>query len=357
MSFPDEDLTRLLAEAAPRAPASTVDRVMAAIERQRRRRRRLLVAGALAAAAAVFVLVLKPRPQSPPAGAPVVANGLRTVEPGHPLTLELARGRATIERGEVRLADDALWMESGAGRLTGDGARVDTPVARLTALGADAEVEFELRRTPMDAKKTVTVAAGAAATLLAVHVLAGGARIDAAGAHTPTQLGPGDRALVASGAPPLAIRTPPAAHTPSPAPPTAQPARAASTSRPSQAVASRERPTETDESPSTAEVRGSLDREAIQDGIRTLLPDIKACYETALEKHPDLQGRVVVEMKIKAKDGQGVIDEAEIIPQEGDDDLNSPSTEHCLLQAMTNARFPAPDGDVVVRYPFILKTE
>lgn len=110
-------------------------------------------------------------------------------------------------------------------------------------------------------------------------------------------------------------------------------------------------------SPSGDAVEGVLDREVIQDVIRTVLPDIKDCYEQALATRPDLSGRVVVEMKIKTRDGKGRVDEAEIIPSAGDD-LDSPATEHCLLQVMTRVEFPPPggDGEVIVRYPFVLKT-
>jgi hypothetical protein len=85
---------------------------------------------------------------------------------------------------------------------------------------------------------------------------------------------------------------------------------------------------------------------------------IKDCYEHALESNPKLAGRVTVEMKIRARDGKGKVDEAEILYDESNtDDLDSPGTEHCLLGAIAGTDFPAPrgDGEVIVRYPFVLK--
>jgi hypothetical protein len=343
----DEQLSRWIADAAPRAPhpRATADRVLARV-RRRRLEVRVALAGSLAVAAAMLLFALRPRPEvarglKTIAGPSLLEGRTRALAAGESLTVSSGAGELRVDgAAEVQSTNGRLSVTFGKVRLRGDGARAETPPARVTALGDQAEVELDVRRTPMD-KRILASAAIAATTLVGVHVLHGGARVEAQGTSAPLLLGPGDRALVGAGAPPLAVRAP---HTP----PTVTAARAADTSAPADPQ---------ERTPSTATIQGTgLDADQIREVIRGQLNDVKSCYEAALVDTPNLSGRIMVSMTIKAKNGKGIVDEAEVIPSEEGGDLVSPSVEQCLLGVMSRAEFPAPDGDgeVLVHYPFVL---
>ncbi len=287
-----------------------------------------------------------PPPSTTTAGQFTVAAGERRVLDG------IAPGRVTVEgdaEGSVRAG--TLWLERGRVRLQGDGATVETPVAQVVALGADADVDVELQRRP-DMGKTTTAIGGVAAVgaaVLSVYVLHGAARVEARppGSSAPTLLATGDRAIRMPGAPTLAVR--------------ASSTIAALGVDPNRTRPSTELPVDPRMPPSMKvlndeESKGHLDKESIRASIEAVVPKVAECYENAINNHPNLSGRIIVSFKIKNVDGKGKIDEAEVIPSEGKDDLNSPSVEHCILQVVAGAEFPAPEGgDVVVHFPFVLQ--
>jgi hypothetical protein len=325
----DEELSALLAEAAPRAPKGTADAVLARARAARALRIRAWSGAALAfAAAAVLLFVLRGKPPAPR------ATEARILQPGQSWTVgdELVKVRLDAP-GEGRLRDGVLYVVRGSGRMYGHGARLDAEPARLTAEGVGAEVEFE-------------VAPRGAATVLAVHVVTGGARIDPHGPGGPIRLSVGERALVASGAPALAVRTP----RPAAPPPGARQEASTTPGTPTH------RAGENDQF--TGQMGpGDLDLEksAVTDEIRRLLPDFKDCFEKALETHPDLAGRIVVQFQVRGHDGKGTVQEGEIIPG-GDDDIDSIPVEQCFLDVISKAQFKVNgDGVGTVTYPFVLK--
>jgi RNA polymerase sigma factor (sigma-70 family) len=104
---------------------------------------------------------------------------------------------------------------------------------------------------------------------------------------------------------------------------------------------------------------GHLDKDVIRAGIRAVVPEIKKCFESLMERDPATEGgRIVVRFVIEPRDEAGVVTAASIVPDEngGSEELEAPLAEQCILQEISKAKFPAPEGGgtVVVRYPFQL---
>ncbi len=98
---------------------------------------------------------------------------------------------------------------------------------------------------------------------------------------------------------------------------------------------------------------GSLGKEAIDDGVRDQIPDIHQCYQAWLERNPSLEGRLEVTFVIAESEDDpelGVVREADI----EDSTVDHVWMEGCVLSAMEDAEFPAPEGGGAVRvnYPF-----
>lgn len=93
---------------------------------------------------------------------------------------------------------------------------------------------------------------------------------------------------------------------------------------------------------------GGLSREAIQRTVDPAKPEIKGCYEVALNKDPDLAGRVVAYWVI-APDGTVSFASAKSWGVEGT------GVEGCVLEIIRRLRFPQPlgGGKVDVTYPFV----
>lgn len=98
----------------------------------------------------------------------------------------------------------------------------------------------------------------------------------------------------------------------------------------------------------TAEVRGQLDREIIQRVVREHRRELTACYESELQRNPDLEGTVSVEWVI-APDGSVAASQVE------SSTLSSDAVESCITRRIRNWRFPEPRGGGTVRvtYPFV----
>ena len=80
------------------------------------------------------------------------------------------------------------------------------------------------------------------------------------------------------------------------------------------------------------------------------MPAVKHCYESGLRLKEDSQGVVKVSFTLVAADGGGFMRDAEI----ADSDLQNPLIDACVLEALSTARFPMPqgEGEVRVTYPF-----
>lgn len=95
---------------------------------------------------------------------------------------------------------------------------------------------------------------------------------------------------------------------------------------------------------------GTLEKGLIRRVIRGATPRIRFCYEKALMKRPELFGKVVAKFVIGTN---GRVREAEIETST----MQAPEVESCIARTLSRLRFPAPTGgEVVVRYPFVLKT-
>lgn len=93
------------------------------------------------------------------------------------------------------------------------------------------------------------------------------------------------------------------------------------------------------------EVRGSLSKEVIRRVIHRQLAAVRHCYEQRLTARPDLSGRLGVRILIRPT---GVVQQAGITSST----LGDATAETCVRQVMQRLTFPAPQGLVVVDYPF-----
>ncbi|WP_370459028.1 TonB family protein [Aggregicoccus sp. 17bor-14] len=100
--------------------------------------------------------------------------------------------------------------------------------------------------------------------------------------------------------------------------------------------------------PGKTTVVGGLDKDVIQKVIRQHQNEIKYCYESELNKQPDLKGKVAVAFTI---DPMGGVSEADVT----ETTLGSSAAEQCMLSRIRRWKFPEPKGGgtVAVTYPWI----
>lgn len=100
-----------------------------------------------------------------------------------------------------------------------------------------------------------------------------------------------------------------------------------------------------------SEVSGGLDKEIIAALIRKNIGHILYCYERSLSANPNLFGKVSVRFTIG---GSGKVESQKI----GETTLRDKRVESCMLEKISNWKFPEPKGgvQVVVTYPFLFKT-
>lgn len=92
---------------------------------------------------------------------------------------------------------------------------------------------------------------------------------------------------------------------------------------------------------------GPLDKDVVRRIVRAHINEVRHCYNQGLAKNPDLAGRVAVQFTIATT---GRVSEAEIASSTLDDeDVGS-----CIVEAVKRWKFPKPDDDVAVTYPFVL---
>jgi hypothetical protein len=95
-----------------------------------------------------------------------------------------------------------------------------------------------------------------------------------------------------------------------------------------------------------SEPEGRLPPEVVQRVIRSARGKVKACYAKALQRQPDLQGRVTVRFLI-ARSGR--VTKTDACAQIADGVLSD-----CVRHVFDTLVFPAPEGGVVtVRYPVV----
>jgi hypothetical protein len=94
-------------------------------------------------------------------------------------------------------------------------------------------------------------------------------------------------------------------------------------------------------------VSGRLAPELIQATIRRSYDGFRKCYQSALARDPDIEGRVVARFVI-ARDGtvSNATNDGSTFPD--------PDTITCMLDGFRKLRFPAPEGGIVtVVYPIV----
>jgi TonB family protein len=96
-------------------------------------------------------------------------------------------------------------------------------------------------------------------------------------------------------------------------------------------------------------VDGALDPSLVSKEVRTRIGAIKACYERALKRNPNLSGKVKVRWTITAA---GTVSAVEI----EEDSMGDSEVSSCIKGLVARWRFPAPSGGSVdVVYPFVFQ--
>jgi TonB family protein len=94
-------------------------------------------------------------------------------------------------------------------------------------------------------------------------------------------------------------------------------------------------------------VDGELDPALVSKEVRARIGAVKACYERALKRNPNLSGKVKVRWTITAAGTVSGVDIA-------DDSMGDSEVSSCIKQLVARWRFPAPSGgSVEVEFPFV----
>jgi outer membrane biosynthesis protein TonB len=96
-------------------------------------------------------------------------------------------------------------------------------------------------------------------------------------------------------------------------------------------------------------VDGQLDPNIIVREVKARMSAIKACYERALKRNPNLSGKVVIRWTITAA---GTVTGVDV----DQDSLNDSEVTGCIKSLVARWRFPAPSGgSVEVSFPFVFQ--
>lgn len=81
--------------------------------------------------------------------------------------------------------------------------------------------------------------------------------------------------------------------------------------------------------------------------IHAHISEIRYCYEAAMIRTPDIEGKLVLDFTIG---GSGAVKEAAAVKESS---LNQARLDDCILRRLTKWSFPKPNGgvDVAVSYP------
>ncbi|HXJ22760.1 MAG TPA: AgmX/PglI C-terminal domain-containing protein [Polyangia bacterium] len=97
-------------------------------------------------------------------------------------------------------------------------------------------------------------------------------------------------------------------------------------------------------------VDGELDPAMVAKEVRTRLGAIKACYERALKRNPNLSGKVVIHWTITQAGTVSGVDVEQ-------DTLGDAEVASCIKSLVARWRFPAPSGgSVEVSFPFVFQS-
>jgi outer membrane biosynthesis protein TonB len=100
-----------------------------------------------------------------------------------------------------------------------------------------------------------------------------------------------------------------------------------------------------------ASVEEGLTKDEVGEVIHRHLSEVRYCYESAMIRQPDIEGKLVVDFTIG---GNGVVKTAEAKSST----LPDPRLDDCIIRRLVTWKFPNTKGgiDVSVSYPFIFKT-
>jgi hypothetical protein len=97
---------------------------------------------------------------------------------------------------------------------------------------------------------------------------------------------------------------------------------------------------------------GTLPKEDIRATIQAAHPKIEACYHSAREQTPGLEGTLKLRFLI-AEDGK-----VETPTVKSDSTITHEGMQRCMLDVFSALVFPSPkDGVVIVSYPFVFEYE
>lgn len=105
--------------------------------------------------------------------------------------------------------------------------------------------------------------------------------------------------------------------------------------------------------PSPSLPTGSLSREHIRRKMRSVVNEMRACYESrVLATQPDLEGRLVSSFLIAP---DGTVEEVSF----HEDAIGSAPLRECISSVLRGLRFDAPDGGgyVGVNYPWVFSVQ
>ena len=98
--------------------------------------------------------------------------------------------------------------------------------------------------------------------------------------------------------------------------------------------------------PSAVDGTGVLSPAEVAKVVNRRLGAIKGCYERALRKNPNLEGKITIRFTIA---GSGKVSTARATTNE-----LTPDVSNCIVGAFKRFRFPQPDGgSLTVEYPFL----
>jgi hypothetical protein len=101
-----------------------------------------------------------------------------------------------------------------------------------------------------------------------------------------------------------------------------------------------------------ADIPGTIDREAIRRIIQANKNAIRSCYDRALQRHPDLYGKLVLEWDIEERGRVGHTGVKS-------NTLGDAGVATCILQRIKSLKFPEPPPDTTARvvFPFVFSSE
>jgi outer membrane biosynthesis protein TonB len=102
---------------------------------------------------------------------------------------------------------------------------------------------------------------------------------------------------------------------------------------------------------SSSDVAEGLTKDQVGRVIHAHMSEIRYCYEAAMLRSPDVEGRLGVKFVIN---GAGVVKTTRV----GESSLSDTKLDNCVIDRLARWKFPKPLGgvDVAVSYPFVFQT-